>query len=29
MLGVNKGIVVLNKMDLVDDELLELAKLEI
>jgi selenocysteine-specific elongation factor len=29
MLGVKKGIVVLNKADLVDDEMLELAQLEI
>jgi selenocysteine-specific elongation factor len=29
MLGVKHGIVVLNKMDLVDDEMLELAQLEI
>lgn len=29
MLGVKNGIVVLNKMDLVDDEMLELAQLEI
>ena len=29
MLGVKQGIVVLNKMDLVDDEMLELAQLEI
>ena len=29
MLGVTKGLVALNKADLVDDEMLELAKLEI
>ena len=29
MLGVKHGIVVLNKVDLVDDEMLELAELEI
>jgi selenocysteine-specific elongation factor len=29
MLGVKQGIVVLNKMDLVDEEMLELAQLEI
>ncbi len=29
MLGVKHGIIVLNKMDLVDDEMLELAQLEI